>query len=91
MPQLNRSDAIGAKIPVIPRIPLIPGITDTKANLSSWANFLHELGLNDCTLMPYNPLWRDKLQRLGLSSRYQRDTFMTLDEQQSSVDAFTIS
>lgn len=80
-----------AKIPVIPRIPLIPGITDTKENLSSWASFLRELGLNDCTLMPYNPLWRDKLQRLGLSSCYERDTFMTLDEQQSSVAAFTIS
>lgn len=80
-----------AEIPIIPRIPLIPGITDSQENLSSWAEFLYKLGVSDCTLMPYNPLWQDKLQRLGLCSRYQRDTFMTADEQQTCINTFIAS
>lgn len=78
-----------AEIPVIPRIPLIPGITDSQHNLTGWAGFLRELKVNDCTLLPYNPLWQGKMQNLGLTSRYQRDTFMSQDEQQTSINHFT--
>jgi len=79
-----------AKVPVVPRIPLIPGITDTKQNLSGWAGFLRDLKVSDCTLLPYNPLWQGKLQRFGMTSRYQRTTFMSKDEQQASVEYFNL-
>ncbi len=75
-------------IPVITRIPLIPGITDSEQNLRGWAGFLRENGISDCSLMPYNPLWRDKLKRLGKSSTYQRSTFLTAQEQESSINCF---
>lgn len=56
-----------APIPVIPRIPLIPGLTATQPNLRGIANYLRALQLDQCALMPYNPLWLDKLKRLGHS------------------------
>ncbi|WP_292992708.1 radical SAM protein [Nitrosomonas sp.] len=80
-----------ARIPVIPRIPLIPGITATKENLQGIAAFLDKHGVKSCALMPYNPLWSDKLQKLGLPIRYQHKGFMTPAEQKTCIDYFTKS
>lgn len=77
-----------AKIPVIPRIPLIPGITTTAENLSGIARFLESNGVSAATLMPYNPLWRDKTQRLGQPLGYERQSFMTPDEKEQCVIDF---
>jgi pyruvate formate lyase activating enzyme len=79
---------VEAEIPIIPRIPLIPGITDTERNLRGLADYLRENGIDTCSLMPYNPLWQDKLKRLGKTSRYDRTTFLTLEEQENSVQYF---
>ena len=78
----------GAGIPVIPRIPLIPGITTTEQNLSGLARFLNEQGVRDCTLLPYNPLWQDKLERLGKTTEYQHHSFMSPEEQNRSIGYF---
>ncbi len=77
-----------AGIPVVPRIPLIPGITDSEHNLRGLADYMREYGIKTCSLMPYNPLWQDKLERLGKSSRYRRTSFLTPEEQESSVKYF---
>ncbi len=69
-----------ATIPVIPRIPLIPGITTTRANLHGIGQFLRAHGVRDVALLPYNPLWQDKLARLGSVARYPRRTFMSQQE-----------
>lgn len=71
-----------------PRIPLIPGITTKEANLAGWARFLRRLGVGGCTLMPYNPLYLDKLKGLGRRPRYSRRTFMTPAEEAACVAAF---
>ena len=42
----------GSKI--MPRIPLVPGITATDDNLSDLALFLRNTGIKDCGLLPYN-------------------------------------
>ncbi len=76
-------------IPIIPRIPLIPGITASKDNLHSIAEFLKQHGVKACSLMPYNPLWNDKLQKLGLTPEYKYNGFMTPAEQKLCVDHFT--
>lgn len=73
---------------VVPRIPLIPGVTDSKENLSGLAAFLKSLAISGATLLPYNPLWRDKLTRLNLHSKYARKTFMSDEEQQACIDRF---
>ncbi len=77
-----------AEIPVIPRIPLIPGITATRENLSGLARFLRERNVDACTLIPYNPLWRDKLKRLGIRARYDYSTYMPRGEQELSISYF---
>jgi pyruvate formate lyase activating enzyme len=76
-------------IPVVPRIPLIPGITTTEENLRGIAAFLEQHGVKSCSLMPYNPLWNDKLQKLGIEPTYNHTDFMTLTEQRACVNSFT--
>ena len=77
-----------AEIPVVPRIPLIPGISDTEHNLRGMADYLRKNGVDSCSLMPYNPMWHDKLKRLGKSSCYDRSTFLTPEEQEASLRYF---
>jgi len=77
-----------SNITVIPRIPLIPGITDTFENLNGIANFLKMNGVSNCSLMPYNPLWTDKLKHLGHKARYKRTSFMTNEEEDACVKYF---
>jgi len=78
-----------AEIPVIPRISLIPDITATEHNLRSLAAFLRHSGVKDCTLLPYNPMWRDKLKRLGKKSSYHRNSFLSAEEQNTSIEYFS--
>ncbi|TPW18673.1 MAG: pyruvate formate lyase activating enzyme, partial [Halothiobacillaceae bacterium] len=77
-----------ATVPIVPRIPLIPGITATPENLGGIARFLDSLGIASATLLPYNPLWRDKIESLGRPLRYDRATFMTEPEIAAAVAAF---
>ena len=75
-----------AEIPVVPRIPLVPGITDTEENLSSLARFLENHDATSFSLMPYNPLWVDKLQDLGQEPRYHHRGFMSKERERACVE-----
>ncbi|MDR4517877.1 MAG: radical SAM protein [Nitrosomonas sp.] len=77
-----------AGIPVIPRIPLIPDITATEQNLKGIAAFLDRHGVKSCELMPYNPLWIGKLEKLGITPGYQRSSYMTPAERKACIDHF---
>ncbi len=77
-----------ARIPVIPRIPLIPGLTDTAENLSGLAGFLSRHQVASCSLMRYNPLWQDKLERLGLTASYRHRGFVPKGRERSCVEHF---
>lgn len=77
-----------AQVPVIPRVPLVPGITTDRENLQGIAEFLTRHGMDDATLLPYNPLWADKAIKLGEMPRYSRTTFMTQQEKDCCVMAF---
>ena len=77
-----------SNVTVIPRIPLIPEITDTFENLSGIAEFLKINGVSNCSLMPYNPLWVDKQKRFGLKAKYKRTSFMTHEEEDACIDYF---
>lgn len=52
--------------PVVVRVPLIPGITDTERNIQALAGFLRELrhGIQGVDLLPYHDV-AEKYQRLG--------------------------
>jgi pyruvate formate lyase activating enzyme len=48
------------------RVPLVPGITDTEANLTAIFAFIREAGLANATLLPYNASAAAKYDWLGL-------------------------
>jgi pyruvate formate lyase activating enzyme len=52
------------------RIPLIPGITDIRENLEAIVKFIKPLkSIRRISLLPYNRLGEDKIERLGLIRR----------------------
>jgi pyruvate formate lyase activating enzyme len=67
---MRRSRTGGAD--VLPRVPLVPGITDTNANLDALADVLVRDGAVRVQLMPYNPLWGDKAVKLGKAPAFER-------------------
>jgi pyruvate formate lyase activating enzyme len=58
---------------ILPRIPLIPGITDTEANIRAIAGFLKGLGVLRADILSYNPLWFEKCAKIGASTPFQSD------------------
>ncbi len=52
-------------IKVVPRIPLVPGITAKEQNLTGIAAFLQECGMHNVELLRYNPLWPEKCVKVG--------------------------
>jgi pyruvate formate lyase activating enzyme len=57
------SREIGEKL--VPRVPLVPGITATELNLTGIASFLRELGITSCQLLPFNPEGIEKRRLVG--------------------------
>jgi pyruvate formate lyase activating enzyme len=53
------------------RVPLIPGITDTKYNLHDIFRFMVQTGLNSVALLPYNISAGAKYDWLGLNYEIQ--------------------
>ncbi len=51
---------------ILPRTPLVPGISDTAENLTGIAGFLAANHVRKTQLLSYNPLWEDKTAKLGL-------------------------
>ena len=74
-----------ASVPVIVRIPLIPGITATDRNLRGISRFLRTHGVTACELMPYNPLWQDKAAKNGIAVSYSHPGFMSPEEEDRCV------
>ena len=60
--------AAGGGIDLLPRMPLVPGITDSEDNVRALAGYLREHGVRRARLLDYNPLWTDKISRLGAVS-----------------------
>jgi pyruvate formate lyase activating enzyme len=50
----------------LPRTPLIPDITDTDENLEAIAGLYKETGVKKTELLPYNPTWYGKTEKLGV-------------------------
>lgn len=68
---LKRLAARGAK--VLPRIPLIPGITDTGENLSRILFLLRSLdSISRIDLLPYNRIGEGKYEMMGMPKRMPR-------------------
>ena len=66
---------------LLPRVPLVPGITDGEDNLAAIAGFLRELGCKRVALLPYNPLWLPKARALGRDiSRFSGEVFISAED-----------
>jgi pyruvate formate lyase activating enzyme len=62
---------------LLPRTPLIPGITDTDENIGDIADFLKSHGVAEAALLAYNPLWHEKCGKVGTDSPFRDDKAMT--------------
>ncbi|MBI5487004.1 MAG: glycyl-radical enzyme activating protein [Deltaproteobacteria bacterium] len=70
------------------RVPLVPGITDTNANLRALADIVRVLGLPRVALLPYNPLWLPKRRALGLDMPYDHGAWMSAGDVEACAEVF---
>jgi pyruvate formate lyase activating enzyme len=74
--------------PVLPRVPLIPDITNTEENLKDIANFLKKNSVKKLQILPYNPLWLDKAIGIGQKILYERGKSMSKEEIEKAKNIF---
>jgi pyruvate formate lyase activating enzyme len=78
--------------PLLPRIPLVPGITTTSENLNGLAALLRHEGAEEVALLQYNPLWFEKSHKIGkrnpLEGREATTTWMSPVELERCRDIF---
>jgi len=72
--------------PLLPRTPLVPGITDTTDNILGIAGYLAKLNIKKAALLSYNPLWHDKMTKIGADSPYRSDAIMTTWMEQKNIE-----
>jgi len=77
-----------SQVPVIPGVPLIPGITASENKLRGIAGLLGGRGIDAATLLPYNPWWSDKAASFAKKSAYLRSKFMMRREKQQCAALF---
>lgn len=58
---------------VIPRTPLIPGMTDLDAHIESLGTFYQQQRVKKACLLPNNPAWTTKLARIGQIDPFAHD------------------
>lgn len=61
---------------IMPRVPLIPDITDRRENLEAIARFLRGLGAGQVRLLPNNPTWHQKCLTIGCESEFGEESPM---------------
>ena len=79
-----RDAAQAGDLDFLPRVPLIPGITDKPDNLEGIAGFLKKNRWDRVQLLPYNPLWFDKCllneSTIGPEQEEMMKNFMPTDK-----------
>jgi len=75
-------------VEVRPRIPVIPGLTDSRENLTAIVEHLYRLGAPDVQLLPYNPLGLQTYGRLGRPAPDLSAAFPKPDEERRLVETF---
>ena len=78
---------------LLPRVPLVPGITATEENLRAIAQFLKEEDVPRVQLLPFNPLWPEKELKVGRPSDFGEETqhasFMPPEEIERCEEIFS--
>jgi pyruvate formate lyase activating enzyme len=68
-------------VEVHPRIPLIPGVTAIRENLSAIVDLLCGAGAENVSLLPYNPMGIEMAVNLGMPKPPLKEEFMKHDEE----------
>jgi len=55
-------------VPVLPRTPLVPGITDTENNMRAIGKWLAMQGEQKIQVMAYHPMWMEKNAKIGIKT-----------------------
>ena len=71
-----------------PRIPLIPGITASRENLSGIIDLLCGMGASDVSLLPYNPMGMEMAPKLGKPKPPLPESFMNPDKVEKIYSMF---
>ncbi len=59
---------------LLPRTPLIPDITDGDKQIRELADFYKRNNISRASLLPNNPVWMDKCEKLGKEAPFDRST-----------------
>jgi pyruvate formate lyase activating enzyme len=70
----------------LPRLPLIPDITDTEANVKGIASFLKSQNITEASLLAYNPLWHEKSDKIGVENPFKKIKAMTSFEDKAVLE-----
>lgn len=76
-------------VKVVPRIPLIPGVTTGEDNLLAIRKFFRDCGVKEIGLLPYNPLWLSKLKTLGITGKYDCSDWLGKEEKDRITEIFS--
>jgi pyruvate formate lyase activating enzyme len=74
-------------VELLPRVPLIPGVTANAENLEAIAGFLMSHGVGRVALLEYNPLWLEKSAKLGRPSPRAGEPAMSSWMPRSEIEA----
>lgn len=78
----------GQGVEIHPRVPLIPGVTATGENLKAILRILREIGADDVTLLPYNPMGMEMAVGLGRPKPPLPERFMRPAEEKNIYAMF---
>ncbi len=84
----NLKRLLAQGVAVCPRIPLIPGITDTQENLAGIVDQLYEFGATEVSLLPYNPLAAAMYDALGRAAPDLQPGFTRPEREREIVEMF---
>ena len=76
-------------IRILPRIPLIPSITATINNLVELADYLYSFNIKEIGLLPYNPLWLSKSEKIGVNLLYHHSEWLTKKKKKEIKEIFS--
>lgn len=83
--QLHTAVSSNGKL-LLPRTPLIPDMTDTESNIQGIASFLKSLNITEAALLPYNPLWHEKSDKVGVDDPYKNTKVMNSFRENSIME-----